>query len=69
MEATFAYAPIDSSGLAGEWHTIALSVDLKPYSVIDANRFTGTFLGMHATAEKKSVNHADFDWFEYLPIE
>ena len=69
MEATFSYAFIGEDGFAGAWMTAAQSVNLKPYSVEDANRFTGTFIGMHATSEKKSRNFADFDWFEYQPIE
>jgi len=69
MEAAFSFAPVDEDGFAGTWITAAQGVDLKPYSVENANRFTGTFIGMHATAEKKSESYADFDWFEYQPIE
>lgn len=67
---TFTVAQIDSSGFAGSWQILAQQVDLLPYSTLEANRFTGTFLGMYATSSgQPSDNFADFDWFSYQGID
>ncbi|WP_425394155.1 hypothetical protein [Actinomadura oligospora] len=32
-------------------------------------RFTGVLVGLYATSNgRPSTNHADFDWFEYVPL-
>lgn len=68
QDCTFSFASIGKDGFARPWTSLA-EISLLPYSVSKANTFTGTFLGMYATASgEDSKNYADFDWFEYREI-
>ena len=66
---TFSFAVIGRDGFQQPWNMLAENIALSPYSVSEANRFTGTFLGMYASSNgKDSQSFADFDWFEYREI-
>jgi len=68
-DCTFSFAIIGEDGFVQPWNVLAENICLSPYSVSEANRFTGTFLGMYATSNGKiSQSFADFDWFEYQEI-
>jgi sialate O-acetylesterase len=54
------------SGNGREWTPLRENVDGRFLGVATAGRFTGTFIGMYASAHgTKSTNYADFDWFSY----
>jgi len=51
-----------------DWKWLAQNVDCRLLGLAGSGRFTGTFIGMYASANgKESGNYVDFDWFEYLP--
>lgn len=53
-----------------EWQTLTENVDGSLLSPDRAGGFTGTFIGMYASANGTASNaHADFDWFEYQPLQ
>jgi alpha-N-arabinofuranosidase len=55
------------SEIPHEWHLLAKEVDGRILSTPVAGGFVGAFIGMYATSNgQPSVNHADFDWFEYI---
>ena len=50
-----------------EWYVLKDKLDGSFLGMAGAGRFTGTFIGIYASANGKgSQNHADFDWFEYI---
>ena len=70
------YLKISTEGI---FYTFSYSVNGKDWNVLEnkldgsflgmpgAGRFTGTFIGMYASANgETSNNHVDFDWFEYI---
>lgn len=68
QDCTFSFAVLEE-GRQQPWTLLAEHVSLLPYSDIKANQFTGTFLGMYATANgAPSDNYADFDWFQYQAL-
>jgi xylan 1,4-beta-xylosidase len=51
------------------WETLLAGADGTLLSTDVAGGFTAAIMGMYATAYgQKSVNYADFDYFEYLPL-
>lgn len=53
-----------------EWIALCTNVNGRILSTDVAGGFVGTFIGMYASSNgKKSSNYADFDYFEYTPIE
>ena len=53
-----------------EWQLLAQNVDGRILSTPVAGGFVGAFIGMYASSNgQSSVNHADFDWFEYIGFE
>ena len=68
-DCAFSFAAIGEDGFIQPWNVLAENICLSPYSVSEANRFTGTFLGMYAASNgRESHSFADFDWFEYQKI-
>ncbi len=59
---TFSY-----SANGNDWILLKGKMDGSFLGMPDAGRFTGTFIGMYASANgEASNNHVDFDWFEYI---
>jgi xylan 1,4-beta-xylosidase len=53
-----------------EWQLLAQNVDGRILSTPVAGGFVGAFIGMYASSNgQPSVNHADFDWFEYIGLD
>ncbi|GAA4859148.1 glycoside hydrolase family 43 protein [Paenibacillus vulneris] len=53
-----------------QWIALAEDVDGTLLSSDVAGGFIGAYMGLYASSEgEASTNYADFDWFEYLPIE
>ena len=68
-DCAFSFAAIGEDGFIQPWNVLAENICLSPYSVSEANRFTGTFLGMYAASNgRESHSFADLDWFEYQKI-
>ena len=50
------------------WLPIARNLDGRLLSTQRAGGFVGAYVGMYASSQgHPSANHADFDWFEYVP--
>ncbi len=59
---TFSY-----SANGKDWNVLENKLDGSFLGMPGAGRFTGTFIGMYASANgEPSNNHVDFDWFEYV---
>ena len=53
-----------------EWRTVAENVDGCILSTPVAGGFVGAYIAMYASSNgRASVNHADFDWFEYMDLD
>jgi xylan 1,4-beta-xylosidase len=53
-----------------QWHSLADNMDGRILSTPVAGGFVGAFIGMYASSNgQSSVNHADFDWFEYIGLD
>jgi alpha-N-arabinofuranosidase len=53
-----------------QWHSLAGNVDGRVLSTPVAGGFVGAYLGMYASSNgQPSMNHADFDWFEYIGLD
>jgi xylan 1,4-beta-xylosidase len=53
-----------------EWQLLAQNMDGRILSTPVAGGFVGAFIGMYASSNgQPSVNHADFDWFEYIGFD
>jgi alpha-N-arabinofuranosidase len=55
---------------AEAWETLFEHADGTILSVDVAGGFSGTYIGLFASSNgEASVNHADFDYFEYMPLD
>lgn len=55
---------------AEEWQVLLENVDGTILSVDVAGGFSGTYIGLFASSNgQSSANYADFDYFEYLPLD
>jgi alpha-N-arabinofuranosidase len=53
-----------------QWQTLAADVDGRILSTPVAGGFVGAIIAMYASSKgQASINHADFDWFEYTGLE
>jgi alpha-N-arabinofuranosidase len=53
-----------------EWQLLSKNIDGRILSTPVAGGFVGAFIGMYASSNgQPSVNHADFDWFEYIGFD
>jgi xylan 1,4-beta-xylosidase len=53
-----------------EWQLLAKDVDGRILSTPVAGGFVGAFIGIYASSNARPcVNHADFDWFEYIGFD
>jgi xylan 1,4-beta-xylosidase len=53
-----------------QWQLLAKNIDGRILSTPVAGGFVGAFIGMYASGNgQSSVNHADFDWFEYIGFD
>lgn len=58
-----------NAGEPGSWTPLGDPVDGDILSSQVAGGFTGAYIGLYATANgRASTNHADFAWFEYVPL-
>lgn len=52
------------------WRPVAENVDGRILSTPVAGGFAGTFIAIVASSNgQSSINHADFDWFEYIGLD
>lgn len=53
-----------------EWRPIAEEIDGRILSTPVAGGFVGAYIAMYASSNgQPSLNHADFDWFEYVGLD